>query len=70
MKKLIQALSFATIAHKYQRRKGANGSPFINHPIRPAYPRNSRFLILRKMMNLMNNIWWWHRNFSQYRGRK
>ena len=34
MKKLIQALSFATIAHKDQRRKGANGSPFINHPIR------------------------------------
>jgi (p)ppGpp synthase/HD superfamily hydrolase len=33
MNKLIQALSYAAIAHKDQRRLGVNRTPFINHPI-------------------------------------
>ncbi len=30
---LFKALSFASTAHSGQKRKGANGEPYINHPI-------------------------------------
>jgi guanosine-3',5'-bis(diphosphate) 3'-pyrophosphohydrolase len=30
---LFQALSFAASKHRSQRRKGADASPYINHPI-------------------------------------
>lgn len=33
MKHLMTALAFAADKHKNQRRKDANGSPYINHPI-------------------------------------
>lgn len=31
--KLLEAISFAAIKHKDQRRKGANAEPYINHPL-------------------------------------
>lgn len=31
--KLQEAISFAAIKHKDQRRKGANAEPYINHPL-------------------------------------
>lgn len=33
LKSLLKALSFAAVKHKDQRRKGADASPYINHPI-------------------------------------
>ncbi len=30
---ILRALSFSARKHKNQRRKGAEGSPYINHPI-------------------------------------
>ena len=33
LKLLLKALTFATLKHKDQRRKDADASPYINHPI-------------------------------------
>lgn len=33
---LLQAISFAAVKHRHQRRKGADGTPYINHPIQVA----------------------------------
>ena len=33
MQKVLQALAFAADAHRNQRRKDAQGTPYINHPI-------------------------------------
>lgn len=34
--KLLQAASFAAKKHSFQKRKGANGEPYINHPLEVA----------------------------------
>lgn len=34
--RLLEAVSFAAARHSFQRRKGADGSPYINHPIEVA----------------------------------
>ncbi len=33
---LLQAISFSAKKHQFQKRKGANGEPYINHPIEVA----------------------------------
>jgi (p)ppGpp synthase/HD superfamily hydrolase len=37
MEKVISAVNFAAIAHKNQRRKNAEATPYINHPIEVMY---------------------------------
>jgi guanosine-3',5'-bis(diphosphate) 3'-pyrophosphohydrolase len=34
--KLIEAISFSAKKHRYQRRKGIEGEPYINHPLEVA----------------------------------
>lgn len=34
--KLLEAISFAAQKHRYQRRKGADAEPYINHPLEVA----------------------------------
>jgi GTP diphosphokinase / guanosine-3',5'-bis(diphosphate) 3'-diphosphatase len=34
--KLLQAASFAAKKHRYQKRKGSDGEPYINHPLEVA----------------------------------
>ena len=36
LNKLLEAASFAAKEHRNQRRKGANGEPYINHPLEVA----------------------------------
>lgn len=33
LSKLLQAISFAAKKHSFQKRKGADGEPYINHPV-------------------------------------
>lgn len=36
LSKLLQAISFAAKKHSFQKRKGADGEPYINHPVEVA----------------------------------
>lgn len=36
LSKLLQALSFSAKKHRFQKRKGADGEPYINHPVEVA----------------------------------
>jgi guanosine-3',5'-bis(diphosphate) 3'-pyrophosphohydrolase len=37
MEKFMHALQFAAYKHRFQKRKDADGTPYINHPIGVAY---------------------------------
>jgi len=37
MEKFMHALQFAAYKHRFQKRKDADGTPYINHPIGVAH---------------------------------
>ncbi len=41
MNRILQAINFAAAKHSQQRRKNAEGSPYINHPIEVAFHLSS-----------------------------